>query len=211
MNKRGGILGELAKNFVKGLEAVSSESKKAVRETKKAFAEVKIEPRRKETDKAAKQEKKESKVRKIRKVKVIDDKFKEILKNVQKFEPMPVANEDELQNQLYQRLSVSYPKIKKARKKEESPDIIINGKYALEVKIAKNQAALTYLTGELIRYSKHYPNIAAIILNAGKVPESLLKEYASVYASNANVQTIFINGVWKGKKSRNIKINVRQS
>ncbi len=92
-----------------------------------------------------------------------------ILQLERSFEPEKVYDEKELQNLLRSFLQQAFPKATVERevvlKNKDSIDVLVDGKYAIEVKIPNSRTELRNLSAQLEEYQEEYPNIIALILN----------------------------------------------
>ena len=123
---------------------------------------------------------------KIKHFKKYDATFFKIISTIQNdFKPQPCTDEKELQGQLTMFLSTKYPGKEIDREVEKDGaklDIVIDGKYAIELKIARDPTTLRNLTAQLEEYQEVYPQIATLLLNIiEKSNMESIKEYAKKY------------------------------
>lgn len=139
------------------------------------------------------------------------DEFTDYLDLIQtKFKPEPVRDEKELESQLSVWLKSRYEDA--VRRQVQSPygriDIVLFGKYALELKIATDRSVLRDMVGQLRDYKKVYPDLATVILDIRSLERSVIEEYIKQYADDG-VRSIIVEGmVRKGKGNRGITVNV---
>jgi len=98
--------------------------------------------------------------------------FEELLKTIRdKFKPETVRNEEDLEKQLYQFLSgkLSERRIERQVYVEGSMriDLVVDGKYGIEVKIADSAQKLHTLTGQVLFYKENFEEVIAVILETG--------------------------------------------
>jgi hypothetical protein len=98
--------------------------------------------------------------------------FEELLKTIRdKFKPETVRNEEDLEKQLYQFLSgkLSERRIERQVYVEGSMriDLVVDGKYGIEVKIADSAQKLHTLTGQVLFYRENFEEVIAVILETG--------------------------------------------
>ena len=146
---------------------------------------------------------------KIKHFKKYDATFFKIITAIQdEFKPQPCTDEKELQGQLTMFLSTKYPSKDIDREVEKDgakPDIVIDGKYAIELKIARDATTLRNLTAQLMEYQEVYPQIAALLLNiVEKSKIEIIKEYAKKYDEKLKIPTIIVEGRMR-KTSGSIK------
>lgn len=100
---------------------------------------------------------------KIKNYKNYHSAFLKIINTIQDdFKPEPSSDEKELQGNLKMWLSAKYPGKKIEREVESRAgkvDIVIDGKYAIELKLAKNSQTLRNLYAQLVEYQEVYPQI----------------------------------------------------
>ena len=140
-------------------------------------------------------------------VKSIDDEFSTILNEIcENFRPEPLRDEKELENQLSQWLKAKYGNNVIQRQvptQHGKIDIVLHGKYALELKIADNKNVLRDLWGQLRDYKKAYPNLAAVLLDGHvrSIDRSGIEYYQKEY-KNDGINSIIIDGALRKKLGR---------
>jgi hypothetical protein len=133
-----------------------------------------------------------------------------ILESIKGFEPEPVRDEEDFEKQLFQFLKLKYPNQveRQVETREGKIDIVINGLYALELKIADSRGKLRDLIGQLYSYKKVYDNVSVVLLDIGKMSYHEIKNYVDDYR-RLGVKTVILRGKFvppKGKKEREIII-----
>jgi hypothetical protein len=127
-----------------------------------------------------------------------------ILKLEKGFEPEKVYDEKELQNLIRQFLQTTFPKSKVEREADfkgnrDSVDILVDNKYAIEVKIPNNRTELRNLSAQLEEYQEEYPNIIAFILDNEELNLSNeINEYVKKYKSKLGIETVVKIGKKRG-------------
>lgn len=120
-----------------------------------------------------------------------------------------VRDEEDFKKQLSQFLKYKYSGI---RLEQPNPrgrgDILINNKYLLELKIAKNKYILRDLKGQIHDYKKVYDKVAVVLLDVGEVPRTEIKEYMEDYHS-FGADVLLLEGVLNKRKQRGRQINIR--
>jgi len=127
-----------------------------------------------------------------------------ILKLEKGFEPEKVYDEKELQNLLRSFLQQAFPKTTVEREADfksnrDSVDILIDGKYAIEVKIPNSRTELRNLSAQLEEYREEYPNIIAFILENEELNlTDDIKEYTEKYKSKLGIESVVKIGKKRG-------------
>lgn len=60
-------------------------------------------------------------------------------------------------------------------------DVVLFGKYAIELKVAENPAILRDLIGQLLVYKRSYDHVGVIILDKGKVGREIIESWTNEY------------------------------
>lgn len=118
------------------------------------------------------------------------------------FEPEDVRDENDFEKQLTQFLKIKYPN--RVKRQVETPkgkiDLVIDEKYAIELKIADGKGKLRDLVGQVHSYKKVFnSNVAVILLDVGMMPHSEIKEYIDDY-EGLNVKTLVLEGILRRRK-----------
>ena len=137
--------------------------------------------------------------------------FDSILDSIEKnFEPEDVRDENEFEKQLTIWLKDKYPdRIKRQVETSKGKiDLVIDNKYAIELKIADGKGKLRDLVGQVHSYKKVYDNVAVILLDVSKMSHSEIKEYVEDY-ENLGVKTRILEGILRRKKGKAKQISIR--
>ena len=115
------------------------------------------------------------------------------------FEPEAITNEEHLEAQLMVFLKAKFSERKIRRQVtiqgRDILDILVDDKYAFELKVPHARSDLRNLGGQLEEYREQYPNLCAVIYD---VVDSNLSEdivdYADKYKRNYRIDTIILGG-----------------
>ncbi len=126
-----------------------------------------------------------------------------ILQLVRNFEPEKVYDEKELQNLLRSFLQQAFPKATIERevvlKNKDSIDVLVDGKYAIEVKIPNSRTELRNLSAQLEEYQEEYPNIIALLLNnEEKELTEDIQYYVDRFKSKLGIESVVKLGKKRG-------------
>ena len=121
-----------------------------------------------------------------------DRVFLEIIDTIRsELEPEPCRDEKELQGNLKTFLTTKYPEKSVEREiqayttsdtSKGKIDFLIDNKYVIELKLAKNNHTLQSFLGQLLGYQKIYPQIAALLLfDDTKMNEKQIQHYVGEY------------------------------
>ena len=121
-----------------------------------------------------------------------DRVFLEIIDTIRsELEPEPCRDEKELQGNLKTFLTTKYPEKSVEREiqayttsdtSKGKIDFLIDNKYVIELKLAKNNHTLQSFLGQLLGYQKIYPQIAALLLfDDTKMNERQIQHYVGEY------------------------------
>lgn len=141
-----------------------------------------------------------------------ETKFDNILHVIMsEFEPEDCRDENELEKQLYQYLKSKIPnKIERqVRTAKGTIDLVIDNRFALELKIADNKNKLRDLIGQLWMYKEAFKDIGVVILDVGKLSKGEIKEFSRNY-EELGARPVIITGVLSKKpkyRGLNIKIS----
>ncbi len=133
-----------------------------------------------------------------------DSEFEKILQIIrEKFEPEESRDEKELEKQLTQILKLLLPnKIdRQSNTAKGRVDIVIDGKYGLELKIANSSSILRALKGQVHDYKKVLDEVAIILLDVNKLPSSEIREFVQD-CTEFGVKTIIVEGQYSPKKHK---------
>jgi len=129
--------------------------------------------------------------------------FENLIKSIQnEFRPEKVFDEKELQNLLRHFLQTKFPNAEVRRevvmKNKDSVDIVVNDRYAFELKIPEDRTSLRNLKAQLEEYKEEYPDICAVIVdNTEKRLTQQILEYTEAY-QKSKIYSIVIDGTKRG-------------
>jgi len=128
-----------------------------------------------------------------------------IILNLEKnFEPEKVFDEKELQNLLRSFLQQAFPNAKVEREVQlkdvrDSVDILVDNKYAIEVKIPDNRLALRNAYAQLKEYQEEFPSIIVFILdNEDKNLTDDIITYTKKYRTELGIESVVKIGQKRG-------------
>lgn len=126
------------------------------------------------------------------------------------FEPEDVRDENDFEKQLTQFLKYKYPERiqRQVPTRKGKIDIVIDNKYAIELKIADSKGKLRDLVGQALSYKKVYDDVAVILLDVGKMMHSEIREYTDDYEEH-KIKCRVIEGVLRKRKTKSKQINIR--
>jgi hypothetical protein len=142
-----------------------------------------------------------------------EDEFSSILNVIHtQFRPEPLRDEKELEGQIAIWLNAKYPN--SVRRQVQTGfgkvDVVLFGKYALELKIAANKNALRDMIGQLRDYRKVYPKIATVIMDVRAVDHSVIEDYRKEYRADG-IESVVVEGSLKqGKKGSGFTVNINR-
>ncbi len=131
--------------------------------------------------------------------------FERIVDEIKKFfKPEKITNEEHLQSQLSVFLKTKFSDKKTEREKtteSSKPDIVVDDRYAFELKVPKNRAELRNLLGQIDEYLEYYQNLCVVIAdishsefeNGLQIESNLtqnIKEYSEKYMAKYGVRTL---------------------
>lgn len=130
--------------------------------------------------------------------------FENILNSIrQNFKPERISDEEHLQAQLSIFLKAKYPERKISREVQtkfgDKIDILIDDKYAFELKVPEVRTTLRNLGAQLEEYVEVYPNLCTVILDIQALESDVINEYVDRFKKNYGVQTILLSGTKSNK------------
>ena len=151
------------------------------------------------------------KLTQVTQMEVKKGEFDLILESIKKeFEPEDVRDENDFEKQLTQFFKIKYPN--RARRQIDTRkgkiDIVIDNRYAIELKIADSKGKLRDLVGQVYSYKKIYNDVAVVLLDVGRMSHSEIKEYINDYAG-LGVKTVVLKGILKTKGRRGRQIIIK--
>jgi len=132
------------------------------------------------------------------------NEFQNIINTIRReFNPEKITGEEHFQSQLATFLRAKFPDMEVEREVltqiKDQIDILVDSKYAFELKVPKNRAELRNLSAQLEEYLEEYPKLCVVIADtSGRVlsDEKILnvteeiKEYVDKYKEKLGVQTL---------------------
>jgi len=134
--------------------------------------------------------------------------FENIMNTIRaEFEPENITNEEHLEAQLTIFLKAKFPEKKVERqivtKKSDILDILIDGKYVLELKVPKQKNDLRNLSAQLDEYKDDYSYLCAVIADISRTDYEVMvldprlaqniKDYVDKYKMKLNIPSIVFN------------------
>lgn len=132
--------------------------------------------------------------------------FENIMNTISsQFQPEKIYGETEFEDQLFIFLKAKFPSRKIVRQfvikePDQKLDILIDDKYAFELKVYDNRNQLRDLGAQLEEYKERYPYLCAVILDPvqTEASEANIREYTDKYKTKNGVMTINLKGIKKG-------------
>jgi hypothetical protein len=129
--------------------------------------------------------------------------YDDILKYITEFKPEDISSEKDFQKQLTIHLRTKYKE--KVEREFATPrgkiDIVIDKRFAFELKIADNKGVLRNLKGQVHDYKKEFKSTTVILLDVSKLSDAIINEFV-VDCQNMGVKTLKIKGVLKKAKPK---------
>ena len=128
-----------------------------------------------------------------------DNEFKTIIDTIQKdFPAENIIDEKELQGGLRIFLKTKFPDsdIQREVHTDDSVlDLLVDQKYAFEVKVPRNRTELRNLRGQIEEYKEHFPNLCVVIYeNEDYNMLEDIKKYVDIYKEKYNVPSVVLQG-----------------
>lgn len=140
-----------------------------------------------------------------------ESEFDAILSSIKNdFEPEPVRDEKDFENQLIQFLKLRYPgRVQRQVETHEGKiDLVVDGKYALELKIAEVKSVLRDLVGQVHSYKKVYDDVGVVLLDVKTLHRPEIDNYIRDY-EKFGVKTVLLTGVLRRKAQKTKQINIK--
>lgn len=140
-------------------------------------------------------------------VEVEKREFNELINAIKSdFEPEKITDEEHLQAQLFIFLKTRFPDKKMSRETRtkigDEIDIVVDDKYAFEVKVPDDRTILRNLSAQLEEYAQDYPNLCAVILDIeGKNMTPTINDYTDKYKRDYGVRSVVLKGRKSNSKS----------
>tara|TARA_Y100001936_G_C15951667_1_gene600533 strand:+ start:259 stop:1053 length:795 start_codon:yes stop_codon:yes gene_type:complete len=128
------------------------------------------------------------------------NEFQEIIEIIDtEFEPEKINDEENFQSQIVVFLKAKLPDKKIVReittKHGDRIDVLIEDKYALELKIPSDRTTLRNLGAQIEEYVEQYPNLCVVIYDdQEKNLTQTIEDYVDKYKQNYGVPSIIIRG-----------------
>jgi hypothetical protein len=119
------------------------------------------------------------------------------------FEPETITNEEHLEAQLMVFLKAKFSERKIRRQVtiqgNDILDILVDDKFAFELKVPRNRSDLRNLGAQLEEYHEQYPNLCAVIfdIDDSNLTQDII-DYSDRYKRNNGVTTIILGGRKRG-------------
>jgi len=126
--------------------------------------------------------------------------FEEIIKTIQNdFPAEKIFDEKELQAQLTIFLKTKYPDSDVERERigsdRNSLDIVMDDKYAFELKVPSSRTELRNLRGQIEEYLEDYPNLCVVIYdNEDYNVSEDIEKYVDIYQQKYDVPSVVLHG-----------------
>jgi len=120
------------------------------------------------------------------------------------FEPEKLQSEDHLQAQIIQFVKAKFPNSNVQREQplknvRGNIDIVVDGKFAIEVKVPNSRTELRNLTAQLEEYKEEYPEICAVILDNKQLKlTNEIKSYVEKYKTKLGIESVILTGKKRG-------------
>ena len=126
------------------------------------------------------------------------------------FVPEKISDEEHLEAQIAIFLKAKFPDKKIMRQVKtkfgDELDILIDDKYALELKVPTTRTVLRNLSAQLEEYKEQYPFVCAYIFENQELNLSnVITEYADKFKRDFGVPSIIFKGEKRGETSNNIQ------
>ena len=112
------------------------------------------------------------------------------------FEREPIRDEREFEGQFAIFLKARYPELDIQRQfrigRGSKVDVVIDQRFAFELKVPRNRIDLRNLISQLDEYSETFPHICAVLLIIEPSLEDSANEYAQKYKQQCNAETIIL-------------------
>ena len=120
-----------------------------------------------------------------------------------KFDPRIVKNEEDFKNRLVQFLNTNFPNEVTGEGHTSvggGVDIVIDGTYALKIKVLTSEGAMIFLVDMMMEYKHDFHDSAAILLDIGEITSNKIEEYIKEYDS-LGIKTILKRAWFKDEKN----------
>lgn len=128
--------------------------------------------------------------------------FEKLMNTIEKIPPCSFGNEKEFQQILKMYLTtLHYDVILEYPIGTTRVDLLVEGKYALEVKLA-NIGSLRNAIGQLWEYKDYFSNLGIVVVDAGGIREDVMQHFINEYRKMGVKVAIVRRTILKGKRKR---------
>jgi len=139
----------------------------------------------------------------------IKNEFDLILETIEKkFDPRIVTSEDDFKNRLIQFLNSKFQNEVKGQGHTSiggDVDVVIDGTYAIKIKILKNEGAMIFLVDLMMEYKHDFNDCAAILVDIGEITNNKIEEYINEY-NELGLKTILKRAWIKNSKEEEVNV-----
>ena len=124
-----------------------------------------------------------------------EGEFRKIMNSIRDgFDSEKIWDEQHLEDQLVIHLKAKFGNMRIERQQAAPTggrvDILIEGKYVLELKVPRSRDDLRNLSAQLEEYKEDFPYVCAVIADTQNVDEGEIKTYVDRYKSKYNVPSV---------------------
>ncbi len=124
-----------------------------------------------------------------------EGEFRKIMNSIRDgFDSEKIWDEQHLEDQLIIHLKAKFENMRIERQQSAPSggrvDILIEGKYVLELKVPRSRDDLRNLSAQLEEYKEDFPFVCAVIADTQNVDEGEIKTYVDRYKSKYNVPSV---------------------
>lgn len=130
--------------------------------------------------------------------------FDELLSFIRKMKPEPTRDERELEGQLVMHLKHGYAEARIGRQVKgdrNRVDVVVDGKFAIEIKVADSRTTLRNAVAQVIAYRKQYSNLVVVLLDVHELSREEIDASAAEYRTYG-ASTIILDEKVKRKGSQ---------
>ena len=124
-----------------------------------------------------------------------EGEFRKIMNSIRDgFDSEKIWDEQHLEDQLIIHLKAKFENMRIERQQSAPSggrvDILIEGKYVLELKVPRSRDDLRNLSAQLEEYKEDFPYVCAVIADTQNVDEDEIKTYVDRYKSKYNIPSV---------------------
>ena len=124
-----------------------------------------------------------------------EGEFRKIMNSIRDgFDSEKIWDEQHLEDQLIIHLRAKFENMRIERQQSAPSggrvDILIEGKYVLELKVPRSRDDLRNLSAQLEEYKEDFPYVCAVIADTQNVDEGEIKTYVDRYKSKYNIPSV---------------------